>query len=207
MWDNPNEIILKGICDGLQSFHKMPSFSSIISYPSTDGIRIDSHFFCNTGRGLLILQNVPCGLLSDLLCVLAVIRLFENCWNGRSLYALMALHNVSLEDYKGILNSETSQLVSKINKFCILDFGKDDKSLYEVLTFVKDTCSDIFSKVVPLLDFETMKKGKLSILKDNRYNRTIEKQLDAMIDLLIGYANEKSVGELQMLKEIKIDNS
>lgn len=134
-------------------------------------------------------------------------RLFENCWNGRSLHALMALRNVSIDDYNEILNSEVSQLVSKINKFCILDFEKDDNSLYEVLTFVKDTCSDSFSKVVPLLDFETMKQRKLSILKDYRYNRTIKKQLDAMIDLLIGYADENSVSKLQTLKEIKKDNS
>lgn len=130
-------------------------------------------------------------------------RLFENCWNGKSLHALMALHNVSIDDYKEILNSEVSQLVSKISKFCVLDFEKDDKTLNEVLTFVKDTCSDIFSKVVPLLDFETMKKGILSILKDKRYNRTIRKRFDAMIDLLISFADENSISKLQTLKEIK----
>lgn len=133
------------------------------------------------------------------------LRLFENHWNTISLNALKALHIFSADDYKSILNSEVKQIVNRINELCILDFGKKEKTLYEILTYIKESHPNILVKIVPLLDYNKIKKEKLSMLKDSRFNRRCKKIFNEMIDLLIDYSDEKSKCELQSLKSLKLD--
>lgn len=130
------------------------------------------------------------------------LRLFENHWNGAILYALNRLHNVSENDYKAILDSEVSQIATKINEFCILDFEKDETTLTEILSYIKETHSTIFSKVTSLLDFEKMREEKLRMLKDSRCSRRCKKQFAEMINLLIEFSDKDIVDELCSLKKL-----
>ena len=131
------------------------------------------------------------------------IRLFENSWNGETLFALNALHDASETEYKNILDSEFSQLASKISEFCILDFDKDEKTLYEIVVYIKETHPSVFSEVVPMLNFAKMKEEKLRMFKDDRCGRRSRKQFHEMIDILIEFSNETNIGELQSLKSLK----
>lgn len=131
------------------------------------------------------------------------IRLFENNWNDETFFALNALHDASENEYKNILDSEFSQLASKISEFCILDFDKDEKTLCEILVYIKQTHPSILSKVVPMLNFPKMKEEKLRMLKDDRFGRRSRKQFHEMIDILIEFSNETNIGELKSLKSLK----
>lgn len=131
------------------------------------------------------------------------IRLFENNWNDETFFALNALHDASETEYKNILDSEFSQLASKISEFCILDFDKDEKTLYEILAYIKETHPSVFSKVVPMLNFAKMKEEKLRMLKDDRCGRRSKKQFCEMIDILIEFSNETNIDELKFLKSLK----
>lgn len=131
------------------------------------------------------------------------IRLFENNWNGETLFALNALCNTSETEYKKILDSEASQLASKISNFCILDFNKDEKTLCEILVYIKETHPSVLSKVVPMLNFTKMKEEKLRMLKDDRYGKRSRRQFQEMIDILIEFSNEKDISELKSLKSLK----
>lgn len=131
------------------------------------------------------------------------IRLFENNWNGETLFALNALCNTSETEYKKILDSEVSQLASKISNFCILDFNKDEKTLCEILVYIKETHPSVLSKVVPMLNFTKMKEEKLRMLKDDRYGKRSRRQFQEMIDILIEFSNEKDISELKSLKSLK----
>ena len=114
-----------------------------------------------------------------------------------------ALHDASENEYKNILDSEFSQLASKISEFCILDFDKDEKTLCEILVYIKQTHPSILSKVVPMLNFPKMKEEKLRMLKDDRFGRRSRKQFHEMIDILIEFSNETNIGELKSLKSLK----
>lgn len=130
-------------------------------------------------------------------------RLFENNWNNEALVALKALYNYSESDYKKILDSEVSQIASRISDFSILDFIKEEKTLYEVLIFIKDTHFSVFSKVVPMLNFSKMKEEKLQMLQDDRFSSWSKKQFHGMIDILIESSNEHDVEELISIKSLK----
>lgn len=131
------------------------------------------------------------------------IRLFENYWNGETLFALNALCNTSEIEYKKILDSEIFQLASKISEFCILDFDKNEKTLYEILAYIKETYPSVLSKVVPMLNLAKMKEEKLRMLKDNRCDRRIKGQFNKMINLLMEFSNNINVEELKSLKSLK----
>ena len=131
------------------------------------------------------------------------IRLFENNWNDETFFALNALHNASETEYKNILNLEFPQLASKINEFCILDFDKDRKTLYEILAYIVETHPSVFSKVVPMLNIAKMKEEKLRMLNDNRCGRRSRRQFQKMIDILIEFSNETDMEELMSLKLLK----
>ena len=131
------------------------------------------------------------------------IRLFENNWNNETFFAMNALHDASENEYKNILDSEFSQLASKISEFCILDFDKDEKTLCEILVYIKQTHPSVLSKVVPMLNFPKMKEEKLRMLKDDRFGRRSRKQFYEMIDILIEFSNEPNIGELKSLKTLK----
>lgn len=131
------------------------------------------------------------------------IRLFENNWNGETLFALSALCNTFETEYKKILDSEVSQLASKISDFCILDFYKDEKTLCEILVYIKETHPSVLSKVVPMLNFAKMKEEKLRMLRDDRCGRRSRRQFHEMIDILIEFSNETYIGELKSLKSLK----
>lgn len=131
------------------------------------------------------------------------IRLFENSRNGETLFALNALFNTSASDYKEILDSEVSQLASKINNFTILDFDKKEKTLCEILVYIKETHPSVLSKIVSMLDFVKMKERKLQMLNDFRCNRRIKSQFKEMIDILIEFSSEENIGELKSLKSLK----
>lgn len=131
------------------------------------------------------------------------IRLFENNWNDETFFALNALHDASETKYKNILDLEFSQLASKISEFCILDFDKDEKTLYEILAYIKGTHPSVFSEVVPMLNFAKMKEEKLRMFKDDRCGRRSRKQFHEMIDILIEFSNETNIVELQSLKSLK----
>ena len=131
------------------------------------------------------------------------IRLFENNWNGETLFALNALCNTSETEYKKILDSAVSQLASKISNFCILDFNKDEKTLCEILVYIKETHPSVLSKVVPMLNFTKMKEEKLRMLKDDRYGKRSRRQFQEMIDILIEFSNENDISELKSLKSLK----
>lgn len=131
------------------------------------------------------------------------LRLFENHWNTTSLEALKALHDASEDDYKMILDSEMSQIVNKINDMCILDFEKYEKSLYEVVSYIKKTYPDILLRIVPALDYDRLRKEKQSMLKDSRFKRRCRKLFNDTIDLLIEYADNDSISELRSLRSLK----
>lgn len=131
------------------------------------------------------------------------IRLFENYWNDETFFALNALHDASETEYKNILNSEFSQLVSKISEFCILDFDKDGKTLYEILAYITETHPSVFSEVVPMLNFAKMKEEKLRMLNDNRCDRRSRRLFQKMIDILSEFSNETNIEELKSLKSLK----
>ena len=131
------------------------------------------------------------------------LRLFENHWNNRTFYALKNLHSVSETKYKLILNSETFQIASQISEFCILDFEKNEKTLTEILMYIKETCPEVISRIASLLDYEKMKEEKLRMLKDNRCGRRCKKQFQEMIDILIEFSDGSNVDELLSLKTLK----
>ena len=133
-------------------------------------------------------------------------RLFENSWNDITLKALMALHESSENDYQAILDSEVMQLVNKISDFCILDFDKHDReerTLFDITVFLKETYPEILIKTVSLLDFSNMKKNKLSMQQDSRYDRKCKNRFNDMINILIECSDENSIRELQSLKSFK----
>lgn len=131
------------------------------------------------------------------------LRLFENHWNSAAFYALKQLHNVSETECKAILDSEISQLATRISEFCTLDFGKEEKSLCEILAHIKETHPAVLSDVIPLLDYEKMKEEKSRMLKDGRCDRRCKKQFQRMIDILIEFSDEPYVDELNSLKTLK----
>ena len=131
------------------------------------------------------------------------IRLFEQCWNSTTLDALKALHAVSVEDYKSILIAESSQFAEKIIKMSILDFEKHEKTLYEILAYIEETCPDCLERIVPLLDYTKIKKAIASMLKDSRFKGRCRKHFNAMIDLLVDHSKKNDVFELQLLKALK----
>ena len=130
------------------------------------------------------------------------LRLFENCWNNESYDALKSLYCVSKAKYIEILDSEVAQLAAKISDFSVLDFEKEEKTLYEILAYIKNTYPHVISKVVPLLDFSKMKNGKLSMLKDDRCGRRCKKHFQDMIDMLIEYSDDINVGELNSIRTL-----
>jgi len=131
------------------------------------------------------------------------LRLFEQCWNTTSFYALKALHDVSEDDYKTIIDSELSQVVSRLNSMSILDFEKYEMPLYKIVAYIKETYPDILLRIVPALDYDSIKKEKQSMLKDSRFNRRCRKLFNNMIDLLIEYADNDSIIKLQVLKSLR----
>ena len=130
-------------------------------------------------------------------------RLFEEKWNTISFDALEALHDVSEDDYKEILDCEISQVINRINELCILDFEKYEMPLYEIVVYIKKTYPDILLRIVPALDYDRLKKEKQSMLKDSRFNRRCRKLFNNMIDLLIEYADNDSIIKLQVLKSLR----
>lgn len=110
------------------------------------------------------------------------LRLFEQGWNTISFNALKALHDVSEDDYKTIIDSDISQVVNRLNNMSILDFEKYEMPLYEIVAYIKETCPDVMLRIVPALDFDSIKKEKQSMLKDSRFNRRCRKLFDNMID-------------------------
>lgn len=131
------------------------------------------------------------------------IRLFENNWNNETYFALNALHDASETEYIKILDSEFSQLASRISEFCILDFDKDEKTLCEILAYIKETYPSVFSKVVPILNFEKMREEKIRMLKDSRCGRCCKKQFKDMLDILIEFSTESNIDELKSLKTLR----
>lgn len=129
-----------------------------------------------------------------------IFRLFENHWNTAALNALKSLHTISEVKYKDILNLEASKVALRIGEFCVLDFDKHEKTLFEILAYIKETHPDVISKIVRLLDFEKMKKEKLSMLKDSRYSKRCKKQFQEMIDLLIEFSDDVYIDELNSIK-------
>ena len=55
----------------------------------------------------------------------------------------------------------------------------------------------------PALDYDSIKKEKISMLKDSRFNRKCRKLFNNMIDLLIEYADNDSIIKLQVLKSLR----
>ena len=55
----------------------------------------------------------------------------------------------------------------------------------------------------PALDYDSIKKEKISMLKDSRFNRRCRKLFNNMIDLLIEYADNDSIIKLQALKLLR----
>ena len=55
----------------------------------------------------------------------------------------------------------------------------------------------------PALDYDSIKKEKISMLKDSRFNRRCRKLFNNMIDLLIEYADNDSIIKLQVLKSLR----
>ena len=128
------------------------------------------------------------------------LRLFENHWNSASLDALKALHDFSLEDYNEILNSEVLQFANRISEMCILDFDKNDNTLYDILTYIQDTCPDALVRIVQKINYDKINSEKMLMLKDTRFDKKCKKLFRNTIDLLISYADEKIISELQALK-------
>ena len=131
------------------------------------------------------------------------LRLFEHHWNITSYDALKALHDVSADDYKEILDCEISQVINRINELCILDFDKYEMPLYEIVVYIKETYPEVLLRIVPALDYDRLSKEKQSMLKDSRYNRRCRKLFNNLIDLLIEYADNDSISKLQALKLLR----
>lgn len=130
------------------------------------------------------------------------LRLFENCWNNETFYALKALHSVSESKYKEILDSEVSQISTKISEFCILDFDRNEKTLTEILSYIKETHQSVISKVVPLLDFTKIKTQKQLMLKDSRCGRRCKNQFQDMLNILIEFSDETNIDELKSIRSL-----
>ena len=84
-----------------------------------------------------------------------------------------------------------------------MDFNKDEKTLCEILVYIKETHPSVLSKVVPMLNFTKMKEEKLRMLKDDRYGKRSRRQFQEMIDILIEFSNENDISELKSLKSLK----
>lgn len=134
---------------------------------------------------------------------IAKLRLFENHWNNATFYALKNLYSVSTEKYKEILDSEVAQFASRISGLCVLDFEKHEKTLYEIIEYVKETYPEVISDIVPLLDLAKMKEEKHRMLKDGRFDRRGKKQFSELINLLIEHSDEINVIKLQEIKILK----
>lgn len=130
------------------------------------------------------------------------LRLFENCWNNETFYALKALHSVSESKYKEILDSEVSQISTKISEFCILDFDRNEKTLTEILSYIKETHQSVISKIVPLLDFTKIKTQKQLMLKDSRCGRRCKNQFQDMLNILIEFSDETNIDELKSIRSL-----
>ena len=130
------------------------------------------------------------------------LRLFENCWDNETFFALKELHNVSESKYKEILEREFPQLSAKINEFCILDFIEKGKTLYDILAYIKETHQNIIPKLIPLLDFSKIKKEKQRMLKDDRCDRRCKKHFQDMLDILIEFAEEPNISELNSIRSL-----
>lgn len=135
------------------------------------------------------------------------LRLFENHWNSTSLDALKALHDFSVEDYYAILNSEALQFANRISDMCVLDLDKHDNTLYDILTFIKDTCPAALMQIVHMLDYKKINNSILSMLNDSRFDKKCKRVFKNTMDLLISYSDddENCISELKALKvnEIK----
>lgn len=116
---------------------------------------------------------------------------------------MKAIYNSSESEYKKLLDYESSQLASKISEYCILDFCKDENTLYEILTYIKKTHHSVFAKVVPMLNFAKMKEEKLRMLKDDRFGVWNKKKFHGMLDILIEFSSEKDIAELNSIKKLK----
>ena len=130
------------------------------------------------------------------------LRLFENHWNSTSLDALKALHDFSVEDYYAILNSEALQFANRISDMCVLDLDKHDNTLYDILTFIKDTCPAALMQIVHMLDYKKINNSILSMLNDSRFDKKCKRVFKNTMDLLISYSDddENCISELKALK-------
>ncbi len=130
------------------------------------------------------------------------LRLFENHWNSTSLDALKALHDFSVEDYYAILNSEALQFANRISDMCVLDLDKHDNTLYDILTYIKDTCPAALMQIVHMLDYKKINNSILSMLNDSRFDKKCKRVFKNTMDLLISYSDddENCISELQALK-------
>lgn len=131
------------------------------------------------------------------------LRLFENHWNNATFNALKNLHSFSEEKYKEILDSEVAQLASRISEICILDFEKHEKTLYEIIAYVKETYPEVISYIVPLLNFSKMKEEKKRMLRDDRFDRRCKKQFSELLNLLIEHSDENNIAILQQIKILR----
>ena len=152
--------------------------------------------------GLAFIENLPEQTI-ELFEKGVKLRLFENHWNDATFCALKNLHSFSVEKYKEILDSEVTQFASRISEFCILDFEKYEKTLYEIMVYVKETYHEVISAIVPLLDFSKMKEEKKRMLRDDRFDRRCKKQFSELINLLIEHSDEISVIRLQEINNLK----
>ena len=84
-----------------------------------------------------------------------------------------------------------------------MDFDKDEKTLCEILVYINETYPSVFSKVVPILNFEKMREEKIRMLKDSRCDRRCKKQFKDMLDILIEFSAESNIDELKSLKTLR----
>ena len=84
-----------------------------------------------------------------------------------------------------------------------MDFEKHEKTLYEIIEYVKETYPEVISDIVPLLDLAKMKEEKHRMLKDGRFDRRGKKQFSELINLLIEHSDEINVIKLQEIKILK----
>lgn len=130
------------------------------------------------------------------------LRLFEKYWDNEIFFALKELHNISESKYKEILEHEVPQLAAKINEFCILDFCEKGKTLYDILAYIKETHPNIIPKLIYLLDFSKIKKEKQRMLNDSRCGRRCKKHFQDMLDILIEFAEEPNISELNSIRSL-----
>ena len=152
--------------------------------------------------GLAFIENLP-ELTIELFENGVKLRLFENHWNDATFYALKNLHSFSAKKYKEILAAEVAQFAHRISEFCVLDFEKYEKTLYEIIAYVEETYPEVISDIVPLLDFSKMKEEKQRMLKDDRFDRRGKKHFSELINLLIEHSEEINVIKLQEIKNLK----